>query len=111
MIYFFRKKKFEIYFVILFLFSLVFNQYFGNRGLSPLDSSGLFGGGYRVLNGDFPFKDYWVTTGPFIDYFQGLARSKIFRTRIALLLLELFISKHDIPCLIVMNRRALRFGL
>ncbi len=72
MIYFFRKKKFEIYFVILFLFSLVFNQYFGNRGLSPLDSSGLFGGGYRVLNGDFPFKDYWVTTGPFIDYFQGL---------------------------------------
>ena len=72
MIYLFRKKKFEVYFVVLLIFSLFFNQYFGNRGLSPLDSAGLFGGGYRVLNGDFPFKDYWVTTGPFIDYFQGL---------------------------------------
>ena len=70
--YILKKKKIEIYFVILIIFSLFFNQYFGNKGLSPLDSSGLFGGGYRVLNGDFPFKDYWVTTGPFIDYFQGL---------------------------------------
>jgi len=56
---------------IILIFSLCFNQYFGNRGVFPADSFAFFDSGYRILNGEFPFKDYWVVSGVFIDYFQA----------------------------------------
>ena len=31
-----------------------------------------FDTGYRVLNGEHPFKDFWVVSGPFIDYTQAI---------------------------------------
>ena len=58
--------------VFIFIFSLAINQFFGNRGVYPIDSFGFFDPGYRVLNGEFPFKDYWVVSGATIDYFQAL---------------------------------------
>ena len=57
---------------IILIFSICFNQYFGNRGVFPADSFAFFDSGYRILNGEFPFKDYWVVSGVFIDYFQAL---------------------------------------
>ena len=57
--------------IIIFFFSLLFNQYFGNRGVFPLDSFSHFDIGYRVLNGELPFKDYWVVSGPLVDYLQA----------------------------------------
>ncbi len=57
--------------IFIFFFSLAINQFFGNRGVYPVDSFGFFDPGYRVLNGEFPFKDYWIVSGAFIDYFQA----------------------------------------
>ena len=50
------------------IFSILTNQYYGYQGLNPIDSFFSFNSGYDVLNGHFPFKDYWTITGPFIDF-------------------------------------------
>ena len=57
--------------IFIFFFSLFFNQYFGNRGVFPIDSFSHFDLGFRVLNGELPFKDYWVVSGPLIDFIQA----------------------------------------
>ena len=66
----FDKKKFFITF--LFLFSLIINQYYGNIGIFPVDSFAHFDTGFRILLGEYPFKDYWVVSGPLVDYFQAI---------------------------------------
>ena len=66
------KVKKNYYIFLLILFSAAINQYFGNRGVFPVDSFAFFDTGFRVLNNQFPFKDYWVVSGPFIDFFQSI---------------------------------------
>jgi len=58
--------------IFLFLFSLLINQYYGNRGVFPPDSFAHFDNGFRILLGEYPFKDYWVVSGPLIDYLQAI---------------------------------------
>ena len=65
-------KKVIIATLVLLLSSILFNQYYGNIGVQPIDSFFPFNSGYDVLNGYFPFKDYWTITGPFIDIVQAL---------------------------------------
>jgi len=65
----FNKKSFFI--IFLFLFSLLINQYYGNKGVFPVDSFAHFDSGFRILLGEYPFKDYWVISGPLVDYFQA----------------------------------------
>ncbi len=38
----------------------------------PMDNFVLYNGGYRVLNGFVPFNDYWLVTGPLLDYLNAL---------------------------------------
>ena len=54
--------------IFLLFFSVSFNQYYGFQGINPIDSFFSFNTGYDVLNGHYPFKDYWTRTGPFIDF-------------------------------------------
>ncbi len=65
----FSKKIFLI--ISLSIFSLLINQYYGNRGVYPLDSFIIFDAGFNVISGQHPFKDYWSITGPLLDYFQS----------------------------------------
>jgi len=66
------KKKKEIFYILfLFLFSILFNQYTGHLGLNPIDTFS-FNSGYDILNGRYPFKDFWTITGPFIAVTQAL---------------------------------------
>jgi len=65
-------SKEKIFILILFLFSLLINQYYGNRGIFPVDSFAHFDTGFRILLGEHPFKDYWIVSGPFIDYIQAI---------------------------------------
>jgi hypothetical protein len=58
--------------IILFLFSLLINQYYGNRGIFPVDSFAHFDTGFRILLGEHPFKNYWIVSGPFLDYTQSI---------------------------------------
>ena len=58
--------------LFIFLFSLSINQYYGNRGIFPIDSFSHFDTGFRILLGEHPFKDYWIISGPIIDYLQAI---------------------------------------
>ena len=66
------KKKEMFYVIILFLFSVSINQYYGNLGVCPIDSFWFFNSGYDALNGYYPFKDYWTIAGPFITFSQAI---------------------------------------
>ena len=65
-----NKNKFFIF--ILFVFSIAINQYYGNKGAFPMDSFHFFDSGYKVLNGETPFIDYWLVKGPLLDYVQAI---------------------------------------
>ena len=54
------KQKILIFFVIIF--SLLINQYYGNLGVFPVDSFSHFDTGYKILLGEYPFKDYWLVS-------------------------------------------------
>ena len=66
------KQKELIYLITLLIISISINQYYGFVGVNPIDSFFSFNSGYEVLNGHFPFKDFWTITGPFIDYTVAL---------------------------------------
>tara|TARA_B100000780_G_scaffold274202_1_gene238873 strand:- start:1604 stop:3205 length:1602 start_codon:yes stop_codon:yes gene_type:complete len=57
--------------ILIFFIALFVSQIFGNRGVFPIDSFSHFDTGYRVLNGELPFRDYWAVSGPLIDFFQA----------------------------------------
>ena len=44
----------------LLIFGILINQYYGNQGAFPHDSLAHFETGYRIINGEQPFKDYWI---------------------------------------------------
>ena len=69
---YYQKHKKIFYFIILLIFSITVNQYYGYKGINPIDSFFSFNSGYDVLNGYYPFKDYWTITGPFVDFIQAL---------------------------------------
>ena len=58
--------------LVIFIFSLLLNQYYANRGAFPIESFAHFDIAYRILNGDVPFQDYWLVSGLFIDYIQAI---------------------------------------
>ena len=62
----------SLYAVVTFLFGTLICQYTGNRGVIPIDSFSHFDSGYRVLNGEYPFRDYWIVSGFLIDYLQSI---------------------------------------
>ena len=68
----FKLYKNKIYILFLFLFSIIINQHYGNLGIFPMDSFHFFDSGYRVLNGEVPFTDYWLVKGPLLDYIQAI---------------------------------------
>ena len=73
--FFFKKiriKKNLFYFLLLIFFSFSINQYYGYRGILPIDSFLIFNSGFDFLNGHFPFKDYWTIKEPFIDFLQAI---------------------------------------
>ena len=63
--------KNKIFVFLLTIFSVIINQYYGNKGIFPIDSFHFFDSGYRILKGEVPFLDYWVVKGPLLDYLQA----------------------------------------
>jgi len=70
----FLYSKILKYAVILFLiiFSVLINFYYGNIGAQPIDSFAFLDTGYSILKNKHPIKDYWIISGPFIDYVQAI---------------------------------------
>ena len=67
-------QKISEFFHVLCTFILVFLivWYFGFVNINPIDNFTNYNSGYLMLNGSIPFKDYWVTTGPLLDFLQFL---------------------------------------
>ncbi len=65
--------RYSVYLPILLLGILSFfiNYRYGFIGIMPMDNTVLYNGGYRVLNGYVPFTDYWLVTGPLLDYLNA----------------------------------------
>lgn len=57
-------------FLIIILVSFFASWYFGFIAINPIDNFTNYNSGYLVLEGKIPFRDYWVTTGPFLDFIQ-----------------------------------------
>ena len=38
----------------------------------PMDNFVLYNGGFKILKGYIPFNDYWLVTGPLLDYLNAL---------------------------------------
>ena len=68
----FNKYPKIIYLAILFFFSILFNQYYGFKGVAPIDSFLIFNSGYDLSIGYLPFRDYWSVTGPLLDLIQAI---------------------------------------
>ena len=66
------KEEKSIYILLLIVSSFYFNSRAGFVGINPIDSFFTFNAGYNILNGYFPFKDYWTITGPFVDFLQSI---------------------------------------
>jgi len=62
-------NKILVFFLAILAFFI--NYYYGFIGIMPMDNTVLFNGGYRVLNGYSPFNDYWLVTGPLLDYLNA----------------------------------------
>ena len=63
------KNLFSVF--LLGIFSFLINYYYGFIGIMPMDNTVLFNGGFRVLKGYVPFTDYWLVTGPLLDYLNA----------------------------------------
>ena len=70
--YYFLRKNIQFHIIILAIFSIFLNQYIANRGVFPIDSFLIFDAASNIISGNHPFKDYWLITGPFVDYVQSL---------------------------------------
>lgn len=103
-------NKNYLFISLIAIFSFFINFYYANIGVMPMDNFVLYNGGYKVLKGYIPFKDYWLVTGPLLDYLNALffllggvswksyiTHSSIFNSLIALstyfLFLELKLNK------------------
>ena len=67
-----QKRKHLFYVSIIFLVSILVNQFYGHIGVNPNDNFAVFNGGFNVLNNKFPFKDYWTLHGPLLDLIQAV---------------------------------------
>ena len=67
-----KNYKYFLLVLIIFLFSTSVNLYYGLIGIFPIDSFLSFDAGYKFINGELPFRDFWTPFGFTLDLFQGL---------------------------------------
>ncbi len=66
-----RRYKDYLFILLICFFSFLINYYYASIGVLPRDNFVLYNGGYKVLNGYIPFNDYWLVTGPLLDYLNA----------------------------------------
>ena len=67
---FITNDKFLLF--IIFLVSFLINKNYANLGAFPIDTFLHFDSGFRILNGEYPIKDFWIVSGIFVDYLEAL---------------------------------------
>ena len=67
-----NNKNIKIFlFLLLGIFSILINNHYGNIGIFAIDSLGFFDTAYSILLDKHPFKDFWIFSGPLVDYIQA----------------------------------------
>ena len=61
-----------VLFLLLGIFSISINNFYGNIGIFPMDTLGFFDTAYSILLDKHPFRDFWIFTGPLVDYIQAV---------------------------------------
>lgn len=56
---------------LIFIFALLWNAYYANLGVFPIDTFLHYDSGYKIINGEIPVRDYWIVHGLTIDLIQG----------------------------------------
>ena len=70
--FFIKKNLVPITIFFLIIYSFTINYFYGFQGFNYIDSFQHIAGGKLVLEGNIPFKDYWMTnSGPLMDFIQG----------------------------------------
>jgi hypothetical protein len=68
----FKKYDYISFLLILIIFSIIINLYYGYRGIFSQDSFFHFDAAYNILNNRHPFKDFYSISGIFVDYLQAV---------------------------------------
>ena len=70
----FNKKRYQhyVYLLLISLFAFYINKFSGNNGIVPLDSFQHFDTSILILRDIYPIRDYWMTTGFFINFIQSV---------------------------------------
>lgn len=64
--------KNNIFLFLVIIYSFFINIYYANIGTFPIDSFLHFDSSYRILNGEYPVRDYWIVSGFIVDFIQSL---------------------------------------
>jgi hypothetical protein len=70
---FLKSKYFNLLLLcIISLYSFLINFYYSNLGTFPIDTFLHFDSSYRILNKEYPVKDFWVVSGFIVDFIQSI---------------------------------------
>jgi hypothetical protein len=58
--------------IIIFFFSFFINYYYSSFGVFPIDTFFHYDSAARILQGEFPIRDFWIVSGLVIDLIQSL---------------------------------------
>ena len=68
---FFKEKSTLIYVVFVIIFAFLINWNYSKYGVYPIDTFLHYDSAYRILNGEYPIRDYWIVSGIFVDFLQA----------------------------------------
>ena len=60
-----------LYFLIISIIAFAANFYYANSGVFPIDTFLHYDSAYKILNSEFPIRDYWIVSGVFVDFLQS----------------------------------------
>ena len=67
-----KKYLFDhLYPIVIIIFSFFINWNYAKIGVFPVDTFLHYDSAYKILNGEYPIKDYWVVSGVFVDFLQA----------------------------------------
>ena len=66
-----EKIKSRYYLIFIGFFSFFVNYYYSNFGVFPIDTFLHYDSAYKILNNNYPIRDYWIVSGLFVDFFQA----------------------------------------
>ena len=65
------KNKDILYFLIISIVAFTANFYYANSGVFPIDTFLHYDSAHKILNSEFPIRDYWIVSGIFVDFLQS----------------------------------------